>query len=185
MKDMLHDSIDKDSIIEIKIDRNSTLLPGKMAASAGEQFIFFSFNKPLPINQFSRGKTVLMTVKGIRSASFSLDGFSKAYPDAQNTCKQRQLDQEPFSSSLPLSTTELTCRMLGVYVQKYATQRDQGVSITDALMALRTWVAEAGHPPAIQEVHEQLLLSAYRDTWLTPLQARQQFETTCVLQTPR
>jgi hypothetical protein len=70
-KDILRESIDKDSIIEIKTDRNSTLLPGKIVASAGEQFIFFSFNKPIPTNHFSRGKTVLMTVIGIRSASFS------------------------------------------------------------------------------------------------------------------
>jgi hypothetical protein len=185
MKDIFYKRIEKESVIEIDIDGNSLSLPGKTFAVTGEQFLFFSFNKPFPTNYFLRGKTVLMNVKGIGLANFSLYGFGKAYLDAQNRCKQHQLDQQPFSSSLPLSTTELTCRLLGAFVEQYATQRDQGVSITDALMALRRWVADAGHPPAIQALHERLLLSVYQDTWLTPLRARQQFETACVIQVPR
>ncbi len=123
-----------------------------------------------------------MQVKGVGAARFSLQGFEQAYLDAKNTCQQYATEQQPLSGSLPLSTDELSCRILGVFVQEYATKRDQGVALTDALMQLREWVATAGHPPAIQSLHEQLLLSAYRDTWLTPGRARQQFETTCVLQ---
>jgi hypothetical protein len=93
--------------------------------------------------------------------------------------------RQPPKSTAPveqLNIQELTCHMLGVSVEEYATQREKGIPITDALMKLRTWIANAGHEAPIQALHERLLLSAYHDTWLTPVQARQQFETACVIQ---
>jgi len=88
---------------------------------------------------------------------------------------------QPQSDTLPLNTQAMVCRLFGVYVEQYATQREQGTPLTDALIQLRRWIAQAGHPPEMQKVHEDLLLTAYRETWLTPAKARQQYETTCVM----
>lgn len=84
----LSENQNREGLIEIQVDSSSPLqLSGKIAASAGDHFLFFQVERPNLVKELFKGKELLINVRGIGLADFSLAGFSKAWKNANNTCK--------------------------------------------------------------------------------------------------
>lgn len=76
-----------EGLVELQVDSRPPLhLPGKIAASAGDHFVFFQIEQPNFVNELSKGKDLLINVRGIGLANFSLAGFTKTWKSAYNTC---------------------------------------------------------------------------------------------------
>ncbi|MBS4051958.1 MAG: hypothetical protein KGZ69_12230 [Methylomonas sp.] len=85
---VLSENQNKEGLIEIQVDSSSPLhLSGKIAASAGDHYLFFEVESQNLVKELFKGKELLINVRGIGLANFSLAGFSKAWKNANNTCK--------------------------------------------------------------------------------------------------
>jgi hypothetical protein len=84
----LSEDLNREGLIEVQVDSCRPLhLPGKIAASTGDHFVFFQLENPTLVKEVSNGKELLINVRGLGFANFSLAGFGKAWKNINNTCK--------------------------------------------------------------------------------------------------
>jgi hypothetical protein len=79
-----------------------------------------------------------------------------------------------------LTFTEHICRARGAFVYNRAIERDNGSTLTDALLDSRQWDEEHTVPEATRAVHDLLLRALHTMPWSAPALERQAAELVCL-----